>query len=181
MSKINIKILWPYLITAFLIVILTGQVSAQRRKRPSNMRHSEQEIVNKRKMDPVTCTYIKNGSTFSGNAYSTGETGRIKIGTSTLTFSNGHYTLKFDAAKFETRDVLAPQDKWKFNPWREEKIMNDFVQKGKFSTYKKGDQIYLRLYVDDTEEYLTDISLSGLNAKSFKIDEDGLLFEYNLK
>lgn len=159
---------------------MVPEANAQRRQRPGSMKHSEEDVENMRRMDPVKCTYIKNGSSFKGDVYATGLAGRIKIGTSTLTLSNGHYTLNFKAGKFETRDVLRPQEKGRFNPWRKEKLMNDFVQKGKFSTFKKAGQTYLRLYVGDSDDYITDVPLSSADVKNFKIDEDGLLFEYQL-
>lgn len=181
MWRINNKIFLSSLALGLLMILAPVSAFAQRRSKPDNMKHSEQEIINKRKMDPVKCTYIKNGSSFKGDVYATGLSGAIKIGTSTLTLSNGHYTLNFTAAKFDTRDVLRPQEKGRYNPWRKEKLMNDFVQKGKFSTFKKNGRIYLRLYVDDTEDYITDVPLSSADVKSFKIDEDGLLFEFNYR
>lgn len=172
--------LFVIMILLSFCICMVPEANAQRRQRPGSMKHSEEDVENMRRMDPVKCTYLKNGASFRGDVYATGLSGRIKIGTSTITFSNNHYSMNFNASKFETRDVLPPQEKGRFNPWRKEKVMNDFVQKGKFSTFKKAGQIYLRIYDGDTDNYITDIPLPSLDVKNFNIDEDGLLFEYQL-
>lgn len=154
---------------------------AQKRQRPANMKHTDQEVQNMRRLDPMKCTYVSDGHTFWGNVYASGDAGRIKIGTSTITFRGGKYTISFTSEKFEMRDVLAPQDKWKYNPWKKEKLFNDFIQSGKYTTFKKSGVLYLRLHDGNSENYLTDVSLSGVSAKSFVINEDGLQFEYLLK
>lgn len=144
------------------------------------MKHTDQEVQNMRQMEPIKCTYVSDGHTFGGNVYATGDAGMIKIGTSTMTLRNGRYTISFKSAKFEMRDVLPPQDKWKYNPWRKEKLFNDFTQSGKYTTFKKGGVIYMRLHDGNSNNYLTDVHLSGTSAESFVIDEDGLRFEYTL-
>lgn len=168
------------IIISFLLLIILSPLQAQRRQRPDSMKHTESEIENKRKEEIVNCTYIKNGNTFSGDVYATGEAGYIKIGTSSIRFSNGHYKLTFTSGEFKVRDVQTPKDRWKFNPWRSEKIFNDFTQSGKFATFKKNGRIYLRLYDGETSDYITDIPLENIGANSFVLDEEGLRFEYSL-
>lgn len=164
---------------AISLFVITG--NAQKRQRPGNMRHTDKEVQNMRKMDPVKCTYVSDNHVFYGDVYATGPAGRIKMGTSTLTLKGGKYTISFTSAKFEMRDVQAPQDKGKYNPWRKEKLYNDFTQSGNYTTFKKAGTLYLRLHDGNSSNYLTDVPLSGTGAKSFVIDEDGLRFEYTLR
>ena len=166
--------------TLLLVSLILFDVSAQKRSRPNSMRHSEQDVINFNKTTPTTCTYISNGHTFSGDVYATGMAGRIKIGTSTLSLRGGRYTLTFKGSNFQMRDVLPPQEKGRFNPWRSEQLSNDFTQKGKYETFTKGSLLFLRLYDGDSADYITDIPLANKGVKYFELDEDGLLFEFSL-
>lgn len=150
---------------------------AQRRQRPGAMKHTEADVENARRIDIVKCKYITDGGRFNSKVYATGGAGRIFLGDAVLTFDKGHYLLSFTSTKMEVRDAL-PQDKQRYNPWRKEKVTNDFTQSGKYITFKKSNQIYLRLYDGDTDNFITDIPLPGLDASSFDLDEDGLLFEF---
>lgn len=172
---------WLALVALAVVSLVAFNGYPQSRKRPDSMKHSDKDVQNMRRMDPVNCTYVSNGHVFYGDVYAVGDAGRIKIGTSTMTLSGGRYTISFTSETFEMRDVLPPQDKWKYNPWRQEKLYNDFTQSGKFTTFKKNGSLYLRLHVGDTKDYLTDVPLSDASAKSFVIDEEGLRFEYRLK
>lgn len=168
-----------------VLIILLGAifwgvtpVEAQRRQRPGSMKHTEADVENARKIDIVNCKYITDGGKFNSKVYATEGSGRIFLGDAVLTFNNNHYQLSFTSTKMEVRDVLTPQEKHKYNPWRQEKVFNDFTQSGKYLTFKKNSQIYLRLYDGDTDNYLSDIPLSGADASSFNLNEDGLLFEF---
>lgn len=162
----------------FLLTIPASQ--AQRRQRPGSMKHTESEIENKRREEPVKCTHVRNGNTFTGNVYATGEAGYIKIGYSSIKFANGHYTIQFTGDRFKVRDVPTPRERGRFNPWRREEIFNNFTQSGKFETFKKNGRIFLRLYDGDTPDYITDIPLENTGVSFFALDEDGLRFEYSL-
>lgn len=168
------------IIISFLLLIALFPVEAQRRQRPDSMKHTEAEIENKRKEEIVKCTYIKNGNTFTGDVYATGEAGYIKIGTSAINFSNGHYKLTFTSGEFKVRDVQTPRNRGRYNPWRNEKIFNNFTQSGKFATFKKNGSVYLRLYDGESSDYITDIPLENVGANSFVLDEEGLRFEYSI-
>lgn len=172
---------WLTLLALATVALFSFNGNSQSRKRPDSMKHTDEDVQNMRRMDPVNCTYVSNGHVFYGDVYAVGDAGRIKIGTSTMTLSGGRYKISFTAGKFEMRDVLPPQDKGKYNPWRMEKLYNDFTQSGKFSTFKKAGNVYLRLHIGDSKDYLTDVPLSNVSTKSFVIDEEGLLFEYTLK
>lgn len=174
----------PKIVTILCILTLcitSLEIAGQRRERPGSMRHTDQDVANMRKMEIVVCKYVSEGHVFGSEVYVTGMSGRIKIGSADLILSGNNYSLEFDADKFDMRDVLAPQDKWKFNPWRKEKLANDFVQTGRYETFKKASTVYLRLYDGNTDNYLTDIPLGSADTQSFKIEEDGLLFEFYLK
>lgn len=164
-----------------LLVAIFGSFApaeAQRRQRPGSMKHTEADVENARRIDIVKCKYITDGGKFNSKVYATGGAGRIFLGDAILTFSNGHYQLSFTSTKMEVRDALPPQERHRFNPWRKEKVTNDFTQSGKYMTFKKAGQIYLRLYDGDTENYITDIPLSSADVNSFNLEEDGLLFEF---
>lgn len=164
---------------AFLILIgmiAALECEAQRRARPGSMKHTEQEYKGVAESKAVKCTYVSNGHTFSGDAYVyEGGSGRIKIGTSTLSFAGGKYILKFKSDYFRTR----PNENKR---WRSEKLLNDFTQTGKYETFKKFDTLYLRLYEPGSDTaYMTDIPLSGVDAKKIEMNEEGLWFIWNLK
>ena len=165
------------------IVFICQDAIAQRRARPESMKNTNEYLDNVNKEEPVSCKYIKNGATFSGNVYYYSDNGaaRIHIGTATLTLSGNHYSLKFKSAKTKMRDAEYKGKKREYNPWRMEKIANDFVQDGKYETFKKNNKYYLRFYDGDTNNYLTDVNLKSLDQKDFVMAEDGLSFEFTYK
>lgn len=168
-------------VSLFALCFISFEAEGQRRSRPGSMRHTDEDVYNMRRHDPVVCKYVSSGHTFGSDVYVTGMAGRIKIGTADLILSGNKYRLVFDAANFDMRDALPPQDKWKFNPWRSEKLAEDFVQTGKYETFKKASVIYLRLYDENSDNYIVDIPLQGDDAKAFEIEEEGLLFKFYLK
>lgn len=152
---------------------------AQRRQRPDSMIHTESDVVKARQTETVRCTYAKDGNTFVGTAWQVGLAGKMKIGTLVMTLNKGHYNLKFTSAQVTVRDAN-PIHKGP-NPWRKEKLGNDFIQEGKYETFKKRGQIYLRLYDGDTNQYISDIPLEDKDAKNFTMFEDDWLFEFYLQ
>lgn len=180
---------YPVKISTLSILILLGialtclDANAQRRVRPESMKNTNEYLDNVNKEVPVTCKYIKNGASFSSNVYyySNDGSARMHIGTASLTFSGNHYTLNFKSAKTQMRNAEYRGKKHEYNPWRMEKIANDFVQKGKFETFKKNNKYYLRLYDGDSNGYLTDINLNSLDQKDFVMADEGLSFEFTYK
>lgn len=164
-----------------LIASFSSQgIFSQRRQRPGSVKHTEQDVQNQRRRDLLSCKYVCDGHTFTGDVYYTGQAGAIKIGTASLVFKGGNYSLDFKGDKFKVRDALTPKDRHKYNPWRYEKIFNDLTQTGRYETFKKSGQIYLRLYDGHTDNYITDIPLSSVYTQSFILDEEGLRFEFSL-
>lgn len=169
------------LFMALLLLCFAANMEAQKRSRPGSMKHNESEIKAALEGEPVKCTYVSSGHTFKGNVYfSGGSDARMKVGSATISFSGNHYTLSFKAAKFEMRDGTYSGDKHRYNPWRQEKLANDFTQQGKYETFKKGGKVYLRLFYEDTLNYMDDFPLDGISAKEFIIGDGGLKFEFNL-
>lgn len=169
------------ILCVFALGLTPFNAGGQRRSRPGSMRHTDEDVYNMRRHEPVKCKYVAAGHIFDSDVFATGMTGKIKIGTADLILSQNNYRLIFDAAKFDMRDVPPPQDKWKFNPWRREKLANDFVQTGRYETFKKASRLYLRLYDGDSDNYIVDIPLQDGDAQAFEIEEDGLLFKFYLK
>lgn len=165
------------------IALTTGDINAQRRERPGYMKNTNEYLEKATTEQPIKCKYIKNGASFKSNVYYYDDTGsaRIQLGTGTLTLRDGHYTLNFVASKMKTQRVLTKQDKNLYNPWIMEKIANDFVQKGKFETFKLNGKYYLRLYDGDSNNYISQILLKSLEQKDFVMAEDGLSFEFTYK
>ena len=153
---------------------------SQRRTRPGNFRSSGDEIEAETKIIPVTCRYIKNGQRFKGETYfvSSSGNGGIKIGTVYLTFNNGRYKLEFYAEEFKMRDA----NRKIHNPWKYEKIGEDFVAQGIFKTYKKGGRVYLHMENDDGELFWPDVELKNENATGFAtILNDMLLYSFEIQ
>lgn len=163
----------PFMILCALLVGGAAHTDAQRRRPPSSMSHSEKEARDYVKVTPVKCTYISNGHTFSGNVYVVGNGARMKIGTSSITFKNGTYSLSFESDRFKSRDAGS-----RYNIWTYEKMLNDFTQSGRYETFTQAHKIYLRIYDDST---YSDIELTDKNATKFVLAEDELCFEYSIK
>ena len=173
------KIYLIMMVLTFSLIAVNAE--AQKRSRPGTMKHSESEVKKALEGEPVKCTYVSSGHTFKGDVYYYGDTGaRMKIGSASIVFSANHYSINFEAAKFEMRDGTYKGQKYKYNPWRMEKLANDFIQEGKYETFKKGQKIYLRLFYEDTNNYMGDFNIDGIDAKKFTIGEEGLSFEFSL-
>lgn len=181
LTKFDLSLVIVFL--SVFIAMTSNDINAQRRQRPGSIKNTNEYLEKATTEQPVTCKYIKNGASFKSNVYYYDNTGsaRIEMGTGTLTLSNGHYTLNFVASKMKTQRVLTKQDKNLYNPWRMEKIANDFVQKGKFETFKLNGKYYLRLYDGDTNNYISQILLQSLDQKDFVMAEDGLSFEFTYR
>lgn len=181
MRIFNLSKICVILLLSFICLIISpSDINAQRRERPGNMKNTNEYLDNVQKETPVTCTYIKSGASFSSTVYYYSEAGnaRMKIGTATLSLSGNHYTLTFKSAKTLMRNAEYRGKKKEYNPWRMQNIANDFVQKGKYETFKKNNKYYLRLYDGDSDGYLTDVSLKSVDQKDFIMSEDGLSFEF---
>lgn len=178
-GRFHLKIFVLFNLILLVIIFMSSDVNAQRRERPGSMKNTNEYLDNVNKEDPITCKYIKSGASFSSNAYYSGGSGaRMKIGTATLTLSGNHYTLSFKSAKVQMRDAEYKGKKHEYNPWRMGKIANDFVQKGKYETFKKNNKYYLRLYDGDSDNYIIDINLKSPDQKDFIMADDDMSFEF---
>lgn len=177
----HLKISVSFKLILLVLFFIFPDVSAQRRERPGSLKNTNEYLDNVNKEEPITCKYIRSGASFSSNAYYSGDAGRIKMGTATLTLSGNHYTLSFKSAKVEMRDAEYKGKKHEYNPWRMEKIANDFIQSGKYETFKKNNKYYLRLYDGDSDNYIIDINLKSPDQKDFVMADDNMSFEFTYK
>ena len=145
----------------------------QRRIRPGSMKHNEQEIVDAFKITKVKGKYIKDGSTFVGDIYLTGDAGGIKIGTVNLVFTNGKYRLSFTNTKFNVQETTSSGRKY----WKKQKIGEDFSYDGEYEIIEQMGQYFLKLYETTAAEETADVlKLDGKDADSFEYQDDGMLF-----
>lgn len=170
-----------YLLIAVLSLLISGSgshICAQRRQRPDSMRHTEADVANARKTETVKCTYVRDGKSFYADAWAVGAAGKMKIGTVVLSFNKGHYRLNFTATEVYTRETVPMWERPKYNPWRLEKLGNDFVQRGRYETFSKFGRLYLRLYDGDSNRYITDIPLNNKDTSRFTLFEEDWLMEF---
>ena len=176
--------------TTLKIILVIGCLSglfhpepsaAQRRGRPDSMKHTEKDVEEMRKVEIVNCKFISNGHTFYSDVYQVGGAGKMKIGTAILSFTNGYYKLKFNSVEVMVRDVLPPKERNRYNPWYSDKLGNDFTLEGKFETFKKLGNLYLRLYDGNSKNYITDFPLESPDSKEFSLFEDDLLLNFKLQ
>ena len=167
-------------IVLLLLVGSAGITWAQRRQRPDSMKHTETDVENARKTETVKCTYVKDGKTFSAIAWAVGMSGKMKIGDVVLSFSKGLYKLFFTATEVYMKESIPKWEQPRYNPWRLEKLGNDFVQEGRYETFRKSGKLFLRLYYGDSNGYITDIPLDGANTDHFTLLEDDWLMEFHL-
>lgn len=171
-----------FLVIPCCFLLLSLPVDGQRRSRPGSLVNTDDYIENATKENPVTLKYIKSGASFYANVYYYSESGtaRMKIGTATLTLKGSHYTLKFTAAQTEKRDVNS-YDRKSNKQWRREKLGNDFVQEGRYETFKRNGKYFLRLFDGDSHNYIEEVSLKTPDQKDFTLEGEGLVFNFNLK
>lgn len=168
-----------------LLILLLGvcisgfETEAQRRAKPNSMKHSNEEIKDVLRETPVTCTYIKNNNTFVADVgYGDGGTHAMKIGTATLTFKGGKYSISVKSIQVKTKSTSKDVPR---NRWKKENLYDNFAMTGKFETFEKNKKIYLRLYEDESGGRFPDIELTGKDAKSFTLNDDGMVMNFNLK
>lgn len=170
------KILFTSLLLLLFNFFLSPEVEAQRRQRPGSMSHNDQEFNRALNGTPTKCKYVSDGHTFGGETFITEGQVPLKVGNSTLTLRNGKYTLKFTATDIEY---------YKYTSRNRKKLMRErldnFTMTGKYETLKKGGVLFLRLYDTEEDTYLTDIILSGPDTQYFELDDEGLLFQFQLK
>ena len=155
-------------------------LSAQRRQKPDSMKHTEADVINARKTEPVKCSYVRDGMTFYATAWAVGMAGKMKIGDVKLSFSKSRYRLVFTAVEVYMKESIPMWEQPRYNPWKLEKLGNDFVQEGKYETFRKSGKLFLRLYYGDTNGYISDIPLDGPDARHFTLFEDDWLMEFGL-
>lgn len=170
-----------------LLIILIGAPVAvsQRRTRPGAMKHTEAEVTEKKKITKLNCTYIRDGATFEGPIYMTGDAGGIKIGDAVIIFKAGRYSLSFDAAKFKIKKYPVMTDeermrrgisKYEYdNSWEYKKLGEDFEYGGKYVTIEQYQEKWLILYQGDTDNIYAKIPIENINDKSFELNEDDML------
>lgn len=168
------------IIFSLLVLGSSADIHAQRRQRPDSMKHTEADVENARKTVPVKCTYIRDGKTFSAVAWAVGMAGKMKIGDVTLTFSKGRYRLNFISTEVYIKESVPMWKQPRYNPWKLEKLGNDFIQEGRYETFRKSGKLFLRLYYGDTNGYISDIPLDGPDTTHFTLYEDDWLMEFHL-
>lgn len=164
-------------IIALLVGVINLSAAGQRRSRPGSMKHTQTEYENTTREQPVACNYVSNGHRFYGPVYVyTGGDGKIKIGNSSISFSGGNYTLRFTSDKVKTRDHGKVR-------WRYKKVLNDIEQTGKYETFQKYGDTFLRIYMDDEEgeKHIGEIKLTGKDTKRIEWIEDDLWFDWELQ
>ena len=188
-----------YIALTLLLATLFAPLSAsaQRRGRPGSMKHTEAEVLQKqaevRRQQggvKISCKYIANGHIFEGPVYMTGDAGAIKIGDAAIIFTGGNYKLSFDAAKFKIKKYPSMTDaerarrgisKYEYeNSWEYKELGQDFEYGGKYATIEQGSGKWLVLYNGDSENVFAKIPISGVNANSFELNEDGMLVQMSL-
>lgn len=170
----------------FLVLILllgvciSGfETEAQRRQKPDSMKHSNEEIEDVLREIPVTCAYINNNNTFVADVgYGNGDPHAMKIGTATLTFKEGKYSIQVKSIKVKTKSTSYDEPR---NRWKKENLYENFTMTGKFETFEKNKKIYLRLYEDESGGRFPDIELTGKDAKSFRLNDDGVVMNFKLQ
>lgn len=163
----------------FCGLMICHDSQAQRRQKPGTMKHSDQEVVNAITEKAVNCQYISNNHTFySEVGYGPDGTRPMKIGTATMVFKNGKYSLSFKSIKVKTTS-----NSWNVprNHWWKESMFNNFTITGKFETFEKGGVTYLRLFDGESGETFHDVKLTGKNARSFELYDDGVEFNFKLQ
>ena len=144
----------------------------QRRARPDSMKHTGQEAAKALTKNKVNATYIRDGSTFVGDIYLTGEAGAIKMGTATIEFSNGKYRLSFINTKFDVQETTRTGRKY----WTKQKIGEDFSYGGAYEVIEKGHVIWLKLYeTDSMDGYCDKIQLDSKDDMAFEFKQDNML------
>lgn len=157
------------MLASLIAFLMVTDISAQRRSRPGSVKHTEQEAIEIMKKTKVNGKYIRDGSTFRGDIYLTGDAGAIKIGTATITFSKGEYKLSFRNAKFKVQD-----DKYK-NRMRWQKIGEDFSYGGEYEVMEQLDKTWLILYESTAANETSDnFLLESKDAKTIELDVDGM-------
>ncbi len=178
------KRLYACLILVLCAILNATVADAQRRARPGSMRHSEAEIAARMKVTKLSCRYIKDGATFEGPIYMTGEVGGIKIGDAIITFSKGHYLLSFDAAKFKVKKHSYMTDEERRrkgisqyeyeNAWEHKKLGQDFDYGGKYATIEQYGSKWLILYQGDSDSIYAKIPINSISDSSFELSEDDI-------
>lgn len=171
MNKRIIKNLLQYAIVLATVVFMSFPLNAQRRSRPGSFKHTDSDVENVYKKEPVKCTYIKDGAKFYGELYYVSDNAAAKMimGTATLTLTGGKYKMKFDATKYKSD-----------HPWRYEKIANDFIAEGRYLTYKQNGKIYIHMEDKEGGVLWKDGEIDGVNAKSFGGIDDNILFVFEI-
>lgn len=157
--------------------------SEQRRARPSSMKHTEAEVKNVSKVTHLKGKYIRDGVTFNGSVYMTGDAGAINVGKATIHFAAGKYTLSYGAENFEMRTSMSREERRRKgitdyeydHSWKNEKLGNDFSHSGKYEVVKQFDKIHLILYDGDTKDVFAKIPLASAADSSFEFQEDDVL------
>ncbi|MDE7350016.1 MAG: hypothetical protein K2N25_03035 [Muribaculaceae bacterium] len=159
-------------IAAALVLSFSSEAVGQRRARPGAMKHTEQEAADALKETKVKATYIRDGATFVGDIYLTGDAGGIKMGTATIKFSNGKYWLSFINAKFDVQETSRTGRKY----WKKQKLGEDFSYGGAYEVIEKGKVLWLKLYESDsTDGYCDKIELTSKDDKAFEFQQDNML------
>lgn len=168
-----------YIFIFLSCLIFSSHSEAQRRQKPGSMKHTNEEVENVIKETAITCRYISNNHTFySEVGYGPGGVRPMKIGTATMVLKNGKYILSFKSITVKTTS-----NSWDVprNHWWKENMLNNFTMTGKFETFERGGKSYLRLYDDETGSKFPDIELSGKDAKTFVLYDDGVEFNFKLQ
>lgn len=160
-----------------------------RRKRPGQMKHTEAEVQNAKKITKINARYIRDGVTFIGGVYMTGDAGAIKEGDAVMKFSGGKYRFGFESAEFDMRDAFTRDERrakgiteYEYeHSWKKEKLGNDFLYSGKYEVVEQYGKIHLILYNGDTNEVFAKIPLNSASDSSFDFYEEDFLISMSAK
>lgn len=178
------------LMALLFATLISFPVEAQRRGRPGSMKHSEAEARAKQEISRLSCKYIRDGATFEGPIYMTGDAGEIKIGNAVIAFTGGRYMLSFDAQKFKLRKHASMTEKERlekgitkrqYDTWENKKIGQDFEHKGKYATIEQYSKKWLILYDGDTQNIYAKIPIGSVNDSSFELMEDDILLRMSYR
>lgn len=166
------------IVCMILTVLLAPAIAdAQRRSRPGNFSHSDQELESFIKATPVKARYIKAGAVFQGDMFFTSNGKGIKIATSRITFKANTYVYQNLSSQYDTEKKTSYGLKYK----DKESYFKNYSVTGKYEVVKEGSGcVYLILYAENSKDIFAKMQLSGIDATSFEYEQDQILCNYKL-
>ncbi len=175
------------LLVLLIALLATVSAGAQRRSRPSSMKHSEAEIQALQKEKKIACKYVRDGAVFDGAVYRTGGGAAIKVYDCVMFLRGGKYALSFDATKFQFKKHAVMSDaerarkgisKYEYdNTFESKKLGQDFEHSGRYVTMEQYHQQWLILYDGDSDDVFAKIKLDSVDEQTLEFNEDGFLMK----